>query len=67
MDATLTKLKGSDRRSIGCANEVVETVLQRPALFHQIMRGLLHADPVKELSAAAAPRCKHAAVNAWRA
>ncbi len=46
MDVTLSKLTGGDRRSIGRANEVVGAVLQQPALFAHIMRGLSDADPV---------------------
>jgi hypothetical protein len=46
LPACLSLLKGGDRRSIGAANQVVDAVLAHPALFAEVMRGLLGADPL---------------------
>jgi len=48
----LDKLRGGDRRSIGRSDEVVELVLQRPALFPRLMQGLWHSDPLIRMRAA---------------
>ncbi len=40
----LDKLKGGDLRSIGKAEEVVQDILQDPALFGEVFKGLLDGD-----------------------
>jgi hypothetical protein len=42
----LAKLKGGDRRSIGAANQVAHQVSKTPALFAELIPGLLDTDPV---------------------
>lgn len=46
MSDVLKNLAGSDRRSIGRANEVVSDVLNNPALFEVIFEGMQNDDPV---------------------
>jgi len=48
----LNKLRGADRRSIGQSNQIVATILRRPELFPQLMRGLWNADPLIRMRAA---------------
>jgi HEAT repeat protein len=48
----LNKLRGGDRRSIGQANQVAGLVLQRPALFPQLIEGLSNSDPLIRMRAA---------------
>jgi hypothetical protein len=45
MPEILAKLQGSDRRSIGHANEIVRIVSADPALFPELFEGLSHSDP----------------------
>ena len=52
MHAILKKLVGGDRRSIGRANEVVEEVLARPALFRALFQGLSADEYVVQMRAA---------------
>ncbi|NTW65016.1 MAG: hypothetical protein HGB21_01695, partial [Nitrospirae bacterium] len=52
MHAILQKLTGGDRRSIGKANEVVAEVLARPALFREVLSGMLTGDPLVRMRAA---------------
>jgi hypothetical protein len=52
MDDILEKLKGGHRRSIGRANEVVDGMLDAPALFGTVFQGMLHEDPVISMRAA---------------
>lgn len=42
----LAKLKGGDRRSIGAADQVAHQVSKTPALFAELISGLLDTDPV---------------------
>jgi hypothetical protein len=42
----LRDLAGGDRRSIGKADRVVALVLERPALFGDVIGGLTHDDPL---------------------
>lgn len=46
MEHILEKLVGGDLRSIGRANEVVDDVLNNPALFDPLFNGMLNNDPV---------------------
>ena len=48
----LQKLGGGDLRSIGRANEVVQDILQDPALFSEVFVGLRDNDPVIRTRAA---------------
>lgn len=48
----LTMLKGGDRRSIGRADELVALVLEEPALFHQVVRGMTADDLLVRMRAA---------------
>lgn len=52
MAKIIHKLRGGDLRSIGRANEVVSEVLQNPSLFEQILRGILHEDPIVAMRSA---------------
>jgi hypothetical protein len=52
MHAILQKLDGTDRRSIGRANEVVNEVLAEPRLFSIVFDGMLHANPVVRMRCA---------------
>jgi len=52
MHAILQKLTGGDRRSIGKANEVVAEVLAKPALFREVVSGMLAEDPLVRMRAA---------------
>jgi len=45
-------LEGSDRRSIGRADEVARLVLKQPKLFRELIRCLWHDDPVIRMRAA---------------
>jgi hypothetical protein len=45
-------LAGSDRRSIGRANEVARLVLKAPRRFRELIKCLWHEDPVVRLRAA---------------
>lgn len=48
----LEKLAGSDRRSIGRANEVVDEVLHNPSLFGALFNGLYNNAPLIRMRAA---------------
>ena len=49
----LDELSGGDLRSIGASDEVVAQVLQQPALFTQLIDGLLYStDPVVRMRCA---------------
>jgi len=48
----LEKLRGTDRRSIGRAAEVVADVLADPAIFEPLFGGMLEGDPVLRMRAA---------------
>jgi hypothetical protein len=48
----LRKLGGGDLRSIGKADEIVETVLKNPALFAEVFAGLLDKDRKVRMRAA---------------
>jgi hypothetical protein len=52
MHAILQKLTGGDRRSIGKANEVVAEVLATPALFREVISGMLAGDSLVRMRAA---------------
>jgi sulfur carrier protein ThiS len=52
MHPILKKLAGTDRRSIGKAEEVVADVLANPALFDVVLGGMLHDNPVIRMRAA---------------
>jgi hypothetical protein len=45
MSWILQKLKGGDLRSIGRAEEVVQDILETPALFGEVFEGMLDDDP----------------------
>lgn len=45
MSHLLRKLHGGDLRSIGRSNEVVQDVLEDPALFAEVFEGLFSGDP----------------------
>ena len=45
MGRILQKLKGGDLRSIGRAEEVVQDILENPALFGEVFDGMLSEDP----------------------
>jgi hypothetical protein len=45
MSEVLEKLKGGDLRSIGRSEEVVQDILENPALFKEVFEGMLHKDP----------------------
>ncbi len=45
MGHILHKLTGGDLRSIGKAEEVVQDILIKPALFAEVFEGMLHDDP----------------------
>ncbi|HLC30941.1 MAG TPA: hypothetical protein VJM51_09220 [Dehalococcoidia bacterium] len=45
MSQVLQKLQGGDLRSIGRSNEVVQDVLEDPALFAEVFEGLFSEDP----------------------
>jgi len=45
MGKTLQKLKGGDLRSIGRVEEVVQDILNNPALFREVFDGMLSEDP----------------------
>ena len=45
MSHVLQKLRGGDLRSIGRSNEVVQDVLEDPALFAEVFEGLFSDDP----------------------
>jgi len=45
MSRVLQKLHGGDLRSIGRSNEVVQDVLEDPALFAEVFEGLFSDDP----------------------
>ena len=48
----LEKLAGNDRRSIGCANEIVAIVLSNPLLFDTVFNGMRSEDPVLRMRCA---------------
>lgn len=48
----MRKLEGGDRRSIGRADEVVEEVLEQPALFRPLFQGLSCEEYVVQMRAA---------------
>jgi len=52
VENVLDKLKGGDRRSIGRVGEVIADVLDDPALFDLLFRGMLDDDPVVRMRAA---------------
>ena len=52
MNPVLTKLAGSDLRSIGRVSEVVEDVLRNPSLFDAVFNGMLSDDPAMRMRAA---------------
>jgi hypothetical protein len=52
MSDILNKMAGGDRRSIGRSNEVVSDVLNNPALFEVVFRGMLGDDPVVRMRCA---------------
>ena len=52
MDNILNKLTGGDRRSIGRVGEVVEDVLNDPALFPALFEGIVHTDPIIRMRSA---------------
>ena len=45
MSQILQKLKGGDLRSIGRADEVVQDILENPALFGEVFEGMFNDDP----------------------
>lgn len=45
MGGILEKLKGGDMRSIGRSEEVVQDVLENPALFGEVFEGTMNDDP----------------------
>jgi hypothetical protein len=47
-----TLLDGSDRRSVGRANEVAVLVLKQPKLFRELISCLWHDDPILRMRAA---------------
>lgn len=48
----LSKLAGGDRRSIGNVDEVVTEVMEKPALFGELIEGMVHDDPLVRMRAA---------------
>jgi len=52
MKLILDKLRGGDLRSIGRSEEVVKDVLENPALFGDLLAGLLDSDRVVRMRAA---------------
>ena len=52
MEPILTKLAGTDRRSIGNSNEVVSDVLSDPSLFDIVFKGMCCNDPVLRMRCA---------------
>ena len=52
MTNILSKLKGSDRRSIGNVSAVVATVGKKPGLFKDLVGGLFDPDPIVRMRAA---------------
>jgi len=52
MSKILRKLKGGDLRSIGRADEVVDDILQHPALFGEVFQGMLDEDPLIRIRSA---------------
>jgi hypothetical protein len=52
MNPILKKLAGTDRRSTGRSDEVVDEVLASPTLFDAVFEGMLADDPVLRMRAA---------------
>jgi len=52
MSRILQKLKGGDLRSIGKAEEVVNDILEKPALFAEVFEGMLNDDPLVRMRSA---------------
>ena len=52
MEPILTKLTGTDRRSIGNSNEVVSDVLSDPSLFAIVFKGMGCNDPILRMRCA---------------
>lgn len=52
MTDILRKLRGSDRRSIGRVDEVVEAVRKDPSLFEILFYGMLEKDPIVRMRSA---------------
>jgi hypothetical protein len=48
----LDKLKGGDLRSIGKTEEVVQDILDNPALFSEVFEGMMSEDPVIRMRSA---------------
>ena len=52
MTTILQKLKGGDLRSIGRVEEVVQDMLENPALFAEVFEGMLDNDPAIRMRSA---------------
>ena len=52
MKSILEKLRGGDRRSIGKSEQVVAQILKQPALFADLIDGMLDADELVRMRAA---------------
>jgi len=52
MSRILRKLEGGDLRSIGRSEEVVQDILENPALFKEVFNGMLHVDPIIRMRSA---------------
>jgi len=52
MSQVLKKLRGGDLRSIGKSEEVVQDVLENPALFGEVFEGMLDDDPTVRMRSA---------------
>ena len=52
MTDILSDLSGGDKRSIGKAGQVVERILETPALLADVVQGLTQADPVVRMRCA---------------
>ena len=52
LELILTKLVGTDRRSIGKSNEVVSDVISDPSLFEIVYKGMSCNDPVLRMRCA---------------
>ncbi len=52
MSNILEKLRGTDLRSIGRANEIVHDIQKNPTLFKSVFKGLTHNDAVIKMRSA---------------
>jgi len=52
MSSLLDKLLGGDLRSIGKADEVIAEILEEPALFYEVFKGIKSSNPLIRMRAA---------------